>query len=110
MKKTGLWLLRVFLAVAALWWFFGWVPLLNSEPLSGLAPDQAPAGGVPAWAKSFHINHGAVVFNSFGIPNEDTWPFGILVAISVVTTVGVILSFPREARLRFFRRRFKSTS
>jgi hypothetical protein len=104
-KKTGLWSLRVLLAVAALWSFFGWVPLLNSEPLSALAQEQIPVGGVPAWAKSFHINHGAVVFNSHGVPSEDPWPFGILVAVSVATTLGVILSFPKDARSRFFRRR-----
>jgi membrane protein YdbS with pleckstrin-like domain len=108
MWKAGLWLLRVLLAIAALWSFFGWAPLVDSEPLSALTPEQTPAGGVPAWAKSFHINHGAVVFNSFDLPSKNPWPLVVLISVTVAASIALLFSFPREARWRFLRRRLRA--
>jgi len=107
-RKWGLWLLRVALAIVALLSFFGWVPLLGSDRLSALPRQEIPAGGIPEWAKSFHINHGQVVFNHFGLPADDPIPFAVLLVVNVLAVLAFAMSFSKDARARFLRRRFGS--
>jgi hypothetical protein len=105
-KSIGIWCLRVVLIAVAMLSFFGWVPLLGSEPVSELRADQRPAEGVPLWAKSFHINHGQVVFNSFGTPSQSPVTFGLLVLTTIASGGILFFSFSSEQRRRFIRRRF----
>jgi hypothetical protein len=105
-KNWGLWLLRVVLGIVALLSFFGWVPLLASDRVSALPPQQIPAGGIPEWAKSFHINHGQVVFNHFGVPGDDPLPFVILLLVSLLAILALVMSFSKDARRRFLGNRF----
>lgn len=102
--RLGLVLLRLVLAATALAAAWCWVPLLEAEPVARLGDYPGPHPVAPAWAQTFWIVRGHVVFDVFATPHEAPLAFACLTVILAASVSGLYLSFTAEQRGRFFSR------